>query len=261
MKISRIFHPLACCLVAATASAQRLPGNVKPVHYALALAPDIENASFAGTETIDVTLAAPSKSITLNAIELKIASVTAGTQNADISYDPAKEQATFTFANALPAGPASLKIAFTGILNDKLHGFYLSRTKTRAYAVTQFESTDARRAFPSFDEPALKATFDVTLTISKRDTAISNTPITSDTPAGASHTLTFATTPKMSTYLVAFLVGDFACTPARAKAFPSASAPRPTRSSSRPSRFRPPSTSLLITTTISASSTRCRSST
>ena len=220
MKTSKFLSSLACCLLAVAASAQRLPANVKPVHYALALAPDIAAASFSGTETIDVTLAAPAKTITLNAIELKIASVTAGTQTGDISYDPAKEQATFTFPNALPAGAATLKIAFTGILNDKLHGFYLSRTKTRAYAVTQFESTDARRAFPSFDEPALKATFDVTLTIDKRDTAISNTPITSDVPAGASHTLTFATTPKMSTYLVAFLVGDFACTAGSSEGVP-----------------------------------------
>jgi aminopeptidase N/puromycin-sensitive aminopeptidase len=193
--------------------AQRLPANVKPEHYALQIAPDIANASFSGTETIDVTLAAPAKTITLNALELQIPSATANGEAGTVSFDPDKQQATFTFAKAVPAGHARLAIAFTGILNDKLRGFYLSKTATRSYAVTQFESTDARRAFPCFDEPALKATFDVSLTVDAGDTVISNTNMIGDTPADAGkHTQVFATTPKMSTYLVAFLVGDFACT-------------------------------------------------
>ncbi len=75
----------------------------------------------------------------------------------------------------------TLEIEYTGILNGKLRGFYLSKTEKRNYAVTQFESTDARRAFPSFDEPAFKATYDVTLVVDKGDTAISNTNIISDT--------------------------------------------------------------------------------
>ena len=80
--------------------------------------------------------------------------------------------------------------------------------------MTQFEPTDARRAFPSFDEPALKATYDIALIVDAADIAISNTNIISDTPGpiAGKHTLRFATTPKMSTYLVAFLVGDFKCT-------------------------------------------------
>ena len=94
---------------------------------------------------------------------------------ATVVLDSAKEQATFHFATPLPAGPVTLEIAYTGILNDKLRGFYLSKSKTRSYGVTQFEATDARRAFPCFDEPALKATFDVSLVIDAGDTAISNT--------------------------------------------------------------------------------------
>ena len=114
----------------------------------------------------------------------------------------------------MPAGKATLYIQYTGILNNELRGFYLSKTDHRNYAVTQFESTDARRAFPCFDEPAFKATYDISLIIDSADTAISNTPIESDTPgpADGKHTLKFFTTPKMSTYLVAFLVGDFQCT-------------------------------------------------
>jgi aminopeptidase N/puromycin-sensitive aminopeptidase len=202
----------------ATASAQRLPQNVRPEHYALNLTPDVNAATFSGVETIEVNLAEPTDHITLNAAEIAFESVTVtngGKQSkAAVSLDKEKEQATFTFAEKLAAGKASLAIAYTGILNNELRGFYLSKTAKRNYAVTQFESTDARRAFPCFDEPAFKATYDVTLVIDSGDTAISNTAIESDTPGPTTgkHTLMFATTPKMSTYLVAFLVGDFQCT-------------------------------------------------
>ena len=211
---------LACTLLATclAAGAQRLPAGVTPTHYALTVTPDIAAAAFTGLEKIDVTIAAPTRTVSLNAIELALQSVTvfaAGKrQTASVSLDASKEQATFTFANEIPAGQAKLEIHFTGVLNNELRGFYLSRTAKRNYAVTQFESTDARRAFPCFDEPALKATYDVTLIVDAADTAISNSPIASDTPGpgAGKHSLVFSTTPKMSTYLVAFLVGDFQCT-------------------------------------------------
>jgi aminopeptidase N/puromycin-sensitive aminopeptidase len=199
-------------------SAQRLPDTVSPTHYALTLAPDLQAATFTGIETIDVTLAEPSRTITLNALDISFQSVKVSSagreQTASVSLDKNKQQATFTFPDALPAGPATLSIAYTGILGNNLRGFYLSKTDRRNYAVTQFESTDARRAFPSFDEPALKAAYDISLVVDNGDTAISNGPVISDTPgpAAGKHTLRFATTPRMSTYLVAFLVGDFQCT-------------------------------------------------
>jgi aminopeptidase N/puromycin-sensitive aminopeptidase len=199
--------------VTVASHAQRLPANVRPEHYALAITPDIPSATFSGSETIDLTLAAPANAITLNALDLKIPSATANGKPGTVTLDAAKEQATIRFAEPLPAGPVALKLTFTGILNDKLRGFYLSKTATQTLAVTQFESTDARRAFPCFDEPALKATFDLALTVDKAATVIANTNIVSDKRVGdTKHTITFARTPKMSTYLVAYLVGDFDCT-------------------------------------------------
>ncbi len=238
----------ALALTAATAAqAQRLPGGALPEHYTLALTPDLQAATFTGNETIDLILDSPTKTITLNAAEIKFIAVQethsgdisvvtkSGTPNTDwkhsiqapvrqdaaITLDDSKEQATFTFPNELPAGKISLNIVYTGILNDKLRGFYLSKTKARNYAVTQFEPTDARRAFPSFDEPAYKATFDIALTVDTADTVISNTNQIADTPAApGKHTLKFATTPEMSTYLVAFLVGDFKCTSGKSDGVP-----------------------------------------
>jgi len=199
-------------------NAQRLSQAVRPESYTLTLTPDLKAATFSGVETINVTLAEPTNSITLNAIEIAFQSVSVTAngkqQNATVALDQEKQQAAFTFAEKLPAGKATLEIRYTGILNNELRGFYLSKTARRNYAVTQFESTDARRAFPSFDEPAFKATYDVSLVVDAADTAISNGPIVSDTPGpvAGKHTLHFGTTPKMSTYLVAFLLGDFQCT-------------------------------------------------
>ena len=197
--------------------AQRLPSTVAPTHYALTFTPDLKAATFSGSETIDVAVKAPVESITLNAAEITFDSVSVSAggkqQIATVSLDKEKEQATFTFASRLPVGNATLTIKYTGILNGQLRGFYLSKTARRNYAVTQFEPTDARRAFPSFDEPAMKASYDISLVIDTQDTGISNGPIVADTPGpgAGKHTLRFLTTPKMSSYLVAFLVGDFEC--------------------------------------------------
>jgi aminopeptidase N/puromycin-sensitive aminopeptidase len=210
-----------CLIVTGTAHAQRLSANVIPSHYSLSFAPDLQTATFTGSETIDIAIEKPAKAITLNAIELKFRSVrilsSGGVQKGTVSLDAEAQQATLSFPQTIPAGQAHLYIDFTGILNNELRGFYLSKTARRDYAVTQFEATDARRAFPCFDEPALKATFDIALTIDNGDVAISNMPVAGDRDAGdwvadgKHHTVTFQTTPRMSTYLLVFVVGDFAC--------------------------------------------------
>src|SRR5271167_2571142 len=204
---------LACLCV----RSQRLPETVVPESYDLTFAPDLAKATFTGEAVIHVNVVKSTSTVALNAAELEFqeASITSGgaAQKATVASDASKEQATLTVAKPLPAGPAEIRIKFTGILNDKLRGFYLSKSDRRSYAVTQFEATDARRAFPSFDEPAFKAVFQITLVVDKDDTAISNGKIVSDTPgpADGKHTLRFSPSPKMSSYLVVMLVGDFVC--------------------------------------------------
>src|SRR5205814_1886046 len=204
-------------LSTATALAQRLPVTVTPTHYSLWFAPDLQNATFRGRETIDVTVPNPTSSITLNAAEIQFQTVTVNaggrTQTARVTLDEKSEMETLTVPRPIARGTASIEIIYTGILNDKLRGFYLSKANGRRYAVTQMEATDARRAFPGWDEPAYKATFDISLLIDNGDVAISNGAQLSDTPGpeAGKHTLVFATTPKMSAYLVAMLVGDFVC--------------------------------------------------
>ncbi len=204
-------------LTALPASAQRLPTTVTPSHYDLAFVVDLARERFEGTETIRVQVAEPTAKVVLNAFEIEFREVTIGSgataQTAKVTLDEASQTATLTVPRPLAKGDTEIHAKFSGILNSKLRGFYISKTKLRKYAVTQFESTDARRAFPCFDEPSFKATFAVTLTIDRGDTAISNGKVLSDVPGPAitQHTMKFSTSPKMSSYLVAMTVGDFKC--------------------------------------------------
>src|SRR5688500_686650 len=208
---------VAALVLASPAAAQRLSDTVVPEHYTLWFAPDLAKETFRGRETIQAVVTQPTTSVTLHAAEIQFGEVriTSGgrTQTARVTMDPKAETATFTVPQRLAEGPVTIEVTYTGILNDKLRGFYISRANGRKYAVTQMEATDARRAFPSFDEPAFKATFDISMTVAQADTAISNGRPLSDTPGPepGTHTITYARTPKMSTYLVAMIVGDFVC--------------------------------------------------
>jgi aminopeptidase N len=197
--------------------AQRLPSGVIPESYDLTLNPNLELATFAGEETIHVRLDKSADRIVLNSAEIDFHQVTIvaahNSQTAHVSLNAELEQVTLSIDRPVPAGPAEIHIQYSGVLNDKLRGFYLSQTARRRYAVTQFEATDARRAFPSFDEPAYKAIFRLTLILDKGDTAISAGQIVSDTPGPSEgkHTVKFSPSPKMSTYLMSMIVGDFDC--------------------------------------------------
>ncbi len=199
----------------------RLPNHVSPQRYQIMLKPDLDAFTFSGEETISFTLTKAAKQITLHAKDLKInsAEVIANHKNGKntwagkISYNSKAETATFTFPKTIQDGKHQLKLNFTGILNDQLHGLYRSKYEhkgqTKHLAVSQFEATDARRAFPCFDEPAQKAIFDVTLMIPQHLAAVSNTIETNVTHHdNGFKVVKFASTPKMSTYLLAFIIGE-----------------------------------------------------
>jgi aminopeptidase N len=217
VRASVLTAAISLLLPGAPVYAQRLTGTVVPKHYDLSFTLDLEHTRFEATTGIDIIVKQPTREIRLNAVDLRFGSVSVAaanrTQNASVTVNASDETVTFTVPTAVPAGAARLQIAYEAPLNDNLRGLYVSRTARRSYAVTQFESTDARRAFPCFDEPAFKATFSVTVTADRGDTVISNGRMTADRPgpSPAQHTMTFSRTPKMSSYLVAIAAGDFEC--------------------------------------------------
>jgi puromycin-sensitive aminopeptidase len=210
-------------------NATRLPDNVRPVRYQITIEPDLERFTFTGSETVEVEVARPTREVVLNSIELVIQPATLTTAAGKTltskkpRLDEKAETATFEFGEAVPAGKARLRLEFAGTLNDRLRGFYRSRYtgpdgKERHMASTQFEATDARRAIPCWDEPTFKAVFDVTLVVLDGFAAVSNMPEASEKRAGTGRkTVRFAPTPPMSTYLLAFAVGDLRSIEERAK--------------------------------------------
>lgn len=199
-----------------------LPKNVKPSRYNITLEPDLERFTFSGDMVIDIEIIEPTSTIVLNSAELDIQSCSLLISNeiqnpVSIIFNEKDEIVTLSFEKDFLTGPAELKLVFTGELNDKLRGFYRSvytdpEGNEKHLAATQFESTDARRSFPCWDEPAIKATFNVTLVIASELRAVSNMEITSEISSeqGKTH-IRFAETPIMSTYLLAFIVGDLRC--------------------------------------------------
>ena len=202
-----------------SADAVVLPSNVKPSKYRMTLQPDLDSFTFKGEQTVDIEIVEPTARIALNAAELDINRVSlvrngAAIQAHSIALDADSETAILDFGKTLSPGNAQLEMEFTGVLNDRLVGFYRSEYQdaegeTRYLATTQFEATDARRAFPCWDEPAQKAVFDVTLVFADEYQAVSNTPMVEEGTAGPGlKSVRFGETPVMSTYLLAFVVGD-----------------------------------------------------
>lgn len=197
----------------------RLSKDVVPVKYDLTIKPDLESFNFWGKEIIDIVLGKDTKEITLHSKDIDIETAEIKI-NKDlyfakvISYDEKSETATLHFKDKIKKGKVKITLVFTGIISDNLRGFYKSKYEingiTKHIATTQFEATDARRAFPCFDEPAQKAIFDVSFIIPGTHTAISNTLPKSIKEHEAGYKIvSFESTPKMSTYLLAFIIGDF----------------------------------------------------
>ena len=206
-----------------SSSAHRLPRTVIPSHYDLTLSPDLDQAAFGGHVVIDVAVTEPVDEILLNAAELAIGDAVLFSDDGKriavaAKTDEDSERATLTLAEQAGPGAWKLEISFDGILNDDLRGFYRSvytdeDGTQKTIATTQFEATDARRAFPCWDEPDLKATYGVTLVIDESLTAISNNPeIVREDAGDGKVAITFSDTMKMATYLVAFVVGELEVT-------------------------------------------------
>ncbi len=197
----------------------RLPRTVIPSHYELTLTPDLFAATFGGHVIVDVEVMEPVTNIVLNTAELTlgdVALVSDGGQrlSATVETDEESERSTLILDGTADAGSWRLDIAFDGILNDDLRGFYRSvytdpNGVKKTIATTQFEATEARRAFPCWDEPDLKATFGVTLIVDDGLTAISNAAEAERIEIGDGKVkVRFEDTIRMSTYLVAFIVGE-----------------------------------------------------
>lgn len=200
---------------ASAPSREVLPTNVKPLKYSLTFEPNFTDFTFKGEESIKLAVNQLSSSITLNSTEITIHDANVNDVAVkSIEYDEKEQTATFQLTDTITEGSTvHLNINFTGILNDKMAGFYRSSYNdngtTRYLATTQMEPTDCRRAFPSFDEPALKAQFDIALIADKDFVCLSNMDEKSTTLLDNNRKkVEFNTTPLMSTYLVAFIVGD-----------------------------------------------------
>uniref|UniRef100_A0A4W5RNT6 Aminopeptidase n=1 Tax=Hucho hucho TaxID=62062 RepID=A0A4W5RNT6_9TELE len=201
----------------------RLPTDVYPVNYGLCLKPDLIDFTFEGKLEAIVEVNLATNQIVMNCADIDIITASFVPEGGEeinatgFNYQNEDEKVTLSFPSALQKGSGTLKIDFVGELNDKMKGFYRSKYATpageiRYAAVTQFEATDARRAFPCWDEPAIKATFDVSLIVPKDRVALSNMNVIDRKPHPEDDSLLevkFATTPIMSTYLVAFVIGEY----------------------------------------------------
>ncbi|ESO01139.1 hypothetical protein HELRODRAFT_175168 [Helobdella robusta] len=200
---------------------ERLSTVVRPVNYDLTFKTDLEKFTFEGKADISVETSAPTKSVMLNSVSLDIVQVAFKSQEqsfdkVEVSFSKEDETVTFTFPEELKVGPGNIIINFLGELNDKLKGFYRSKYTTPAgqekyAAVTQFEPTDARQCFPCWDEPAIKATFDITLVVPQDKVTLSNMPVKKETKDEDNKlkTVSFERSPIMSTYLLAMVVGEY----------------------------------------------------
>jgi puromycin-sensitive aminopeptidase len=208
-----------------TESAYRLPRTVIPSRYAIVLEPDLDAGTFRGSEDITVSVTEPVTEIALNAKELEVASATlrAGDRSVSIDkilFDPETERMTLALAETAEPGEWTLTLTFAGALNDRLTGLYRStfvddEGVERVIAATHFEATDARMAFPCWDEPDMKATFGMTLVVQDGLTALSNAPeVGREATDDGRVRVRFAETMRMSTYLVCAIVGPLVATEA-----------------------------------------------
>ena len=193
----------------------QLPAGVAPTHYAIDLTVLPDQQGFSGHAAIDIKLDQPATTIWLHGRELKVseAKVTDAkgeAQTATWAEIPDTDGVVKLTVPKAVAGTAQISVTYTAAYNRSLEGLYRSDEDGNAYVYTQMEPIDARRAFPSFDEPRFKTPFDVSLTVRAAHAAIANTPVLKEEPlAGGLKRVRFATTQPLPTYLIAFAVGPF----------------------------------------------------
>ncbi|PTD22108.1 M1 family metallopeptidase [Sphingomonas fennica] len=229
---------VSALLIPAAAQAQnvptgRLPDTATPVAYRLDLAVDPEKPRFSGHTEIDVEVKAATRTLFLHGRDLKVSKAwaKAGGSTIAATYTQVHQLGVvrLDFARPLPAGKATLAFDYDAAFGDGAAGLYRIKVGDRYYAWTQFESIDARAAFPSFDEPGFKTPFTVTLTTPADDVAISNGAETGTAKAGGMVRHTYSVTEKLPTYLVAFAVGPFDVVEGTVPATPQRPTPLPLR--------------------------------
>ncbi len=198
----------------------QLPRNAVPSHYKIIVTPNAADLSFTSKVSIDINLVEASNSITLNAADLVFAK--AGIRKgkskaapAKVTVDAAAQTATMTFPKKFAAGKYTIDIDYSGKIYQQANGLFALDYKDpqgsqKRALFTQFEAPDARRFVPSWDEPNYKATFDLTAIVPDGEMAVSNMPVQMTfNAAGGKKAYRFATSPKMSTYLLFFGLGEF----------------------------------------------------
>jgi aminopeptidase N len=193
----------------------QLPRNVRPSHYDLAFTPDADKLTFDAKVKIAIEVVEPTATVTLQAADLTFSKAEiSGFGAAKVKVDDQAQTAAFTFDKPLPKGQYVLAIDYAGKIYKQAAGLfaldYETETGKQRAIYTQFENSDARRFIPSWDEPFYKATYSVEATIPTGQMALGNMPIAASKDLGGGKTLVrFATSPKMSTYLLFFGLGEF----------------------------------------------------
>ncbi len=209
---------LAAALLLGTATPAfavgQLPGGIAPTSYDITIRPDAKAMTFSGEETVSIAVAKPTRSVVLNAADLKISRAMVDGAAVPFTIDTTKQQLTLTLPTALSAGQHRVQFAWTGTINTSAAGLFAidysnQDGSSSRMLVTQFEAPDARRFAPMWDEPAYKATFKLSTVAPGDQTAFSNMPVTSVTKQSDGTKLYhFAETPKMSSYLLFLGMGD-----------------------------------------------------
>nr|AML39764.1 aminopeptidase [Haemonchus contortus]CDJ85176.1 Peptidase M1 domain containing protein [Haemonchus contortus] len=202
---------------------ERLPTFAVPQHYEIKIVPDMQTFAFTGSVSMTIRILEPTDFLKVHMVSIKLDSVKLTLEDGKVlkdlshTYDPKFNIATINLGNMVRPQTVILSLDYTGEINDKMRGFYRSSYKDehnqeKFLASTQFESTYARYAFPCFDEPIYKATFDISIVADPGMSAISNMPAVSTTPCDFKGVkkvwIKFDRTPQMSSYLVAFVVGE-----------------------------------------------------